>query len=95
LLDNAQIFKRIIKKEFENEVQLCMTNNWIKKNKYFFVFFKNLLYICTPIRELSSAGSEHLPYKQGVASSNLAVPTLKIKRLYNQMYGRFFMYAQM
>ena len=26
-------------------------------------------------RELSSAGSEHLPYKQGVAGSNPAVPT--------------------
>ena len=26
-------------------------------------------------RELSSAGSEHLPYKQGVTSSNLVVPT--------------------
>ncbi len=26
-------------------------------------------------RELSSVGSEHLPYKQGVAGSNPAVPT--------------------
>jgi hypothetical protein len=30
-----------------------------------------------PLWELSSAGSEHLPYKQGVAGSNPAVPTLK------------------
>jgi hypothetical protein len=28
-----------------------------------------------PLWELSSAGSEHLPYKQGVAGSNPAVPT--------------------
>ena len=26
-------------------------------------------------RELSSVGSEHLPYKQGVAGSNPTVPT--------------------
>ena len=32
-------------------------------------------------RTFSSAGSEHLPYKQGVTSSNLVVPTLKIKHL--------------
>ena len=31
--------------------------------------------------ELSSVGSEHLPYKQGVAGSNPTVPTLKIKEL--------------
>jgi hypothetical protein len=30
-----------------------------------------------PLWELSSAGSEHLPYKQGVAGSNPAVPTRK------------------
>ena len=28
-------------------------------------------------RELSSVGLEHLPYKQGVTSSNLVVPTKK------------------
>ena len=31
--------------------------------------------------ELSSVGSEHLPYKQGVAGSNPTVPTQKIKEL--------------
>ena len=35
------------------------------------------MYICTPFRELSSAGSEHLPYKQGVNGSNPLVPTNK------------------
>ena len=28
-----------------------------------------------PIREISSAGSEHLPYKQGVTGSNPVSPT--------------------
>jgi hypothetical protein len=32
-------------------------------------------------RELSSVGSEHLPYKQRVAGSSPAVPTLIIKQL--------------
>ena len=31
-------------------------------------------------REHSSAGSEHLPYKQGVTSSNLVVPTTSGRR---------------
>lgn len=33
------------------------------------------IYICSPIRELSSAGSEHLPYKQRVTGSNPVAPT--------------------
>ena len=36
------------------------------------------MYICTPKnkkREFSSAGSEHLPYKQGVTGSNPVTPT--------------------
>ena len=46
--------------------------------------FKKSLYICNALKEskntnnyweLSSAGSEHLPYKQRVAGSNPAVPT--------------------
>ena len=37
-------------------------------------------YICNPFSnkhywELSSAGSEHLPYKQGVTGSNPVAPT--------------------
>jgi len=41
------------------------------------------MYLCSPIlkeideRELSSAGSEHLPYKQGVTGSNPVAPTHK------------------
>ncbi len=34
-----------------------------------------------PKREHSSAGSEHLPYKQRVGGSNPSAPTLKIKGL--------------
>ena len=37
-----------------------------------------LNYLCSPkplIRELSSAGSEHLPYKQRVGGSNPSAPT--------------------
>ena len=33
------------------------------------------------LRELSSAGSEHLPYKQRVGGSNPSAPTVKIKQL--------------
>ena len=35
-----------------------------------------------PKREISSAGSEHLPYKQGVTGSNPVSPTLIIKHLH-------------
>ena len=61
-------------------------------NQLFVIFFQNkfgrfekMMYFCnrfqelrnTEIREYSSAGSEHLPYKQGVTSSNLVTPTKK------------------
>ena len=42
--------------------------------------FTFLRYICTrkqAIREFSSAGSEHLPYKQRVGGSNPSTPTRK------------------
>jgi hypothetical protein len=44
----------------------------------FLIFFNikiKLYYICNPQRELSSAGSEHLPYKQRVGGSNPSAPT--------------------
>ena len=45
----------------------------------FFLFFvlgnKKLYYICIPLGALSSVGSEHLPYKQGVTGSNPVGPT--------------------
>ena len=47
----------------------------------FFCRNRFLLYICSPkIRELSSAGSEHLPYKQRVGGSNPSAPTKATKK---------------
>ena len=51
-----------------------------------FVNIKSLLIFAFPItRGLSSAGSEHLPYKQRVTGSNPVAPTLKIKGLHFKM----------
>ncbi len=36
--------------------------------------------VITQERELSSAGSEHLPYKQRVGGSNPSAPTLKSRK---------------
>ena len=47
---------------------------------YFFVSFKKAIIFAFPIWEISSAGSEHLPYKQGVTGSNPVSPT-GIKRV--------------
>ena len=38
--------------------------------KCLFCSEENVLYICTRFRAISSAGSEHLPYKQRVCGSN-------------------------
>ena len=46
-----------------------------KINRYFLCYSIIENYICIRLRELSSAGSEHLPYKQGVTGSNPVVPT--------------------
>ena len=35
------------------------------------------MYICTPLRAISSAGSEHLVYTEGVGGSNPSLPTKK------------------
>jgi len=40
--------------------------------------------------ELSSAGSEHLPYKQRVGGSNPSAPTLIVKLLHNVTAFLFF-----
>ena len=42
------------------------------------------------LRALSSVGSEHLPYKQGVTGSNPVGPTLIIKQLRIILRGCFF-----
>jgi len=51
-------------------------NTWYCK-KVVFAEFKISTTFAIPIRELSSAGSEHLPYKQRVGGSNPSAPTLK------------------
>jgi hypothetical protein len=59
-----------------------------EKEKSYFEIKNNSLSLLRQIRAISSAGSEHLPYKQGVASSNLASPTPK--SLQNQFLQGFF-----
>ena len=45
-------------------------------------------YICNPKREISSAGSEHLPYKQRVTGSNPVSPTKYfLKEVQNPVNG--------
>ena len=51
--------------------------------------FEKMNYLCSPKpflrkREFSSAGSEHLPYKQRVGGSNPSTPTKQRRRLRNQ-----------
>ena len=43
-------------------------------------------------RALSSVGSEHLPYKQRVAGSNPAVPTVGIAQTVPIFYMQYFVY---
>ncbi|GEM_PF-6314654 len=51
----------------------CLT----EEKRYFFCRDENVVYICTRFRNgaISSAGSEHLPYKQRVGGSNPSSPT--------------------
>ena len=53
-----------------------------------------MYYLCTTfpkgIRAFSSAGSEHLPYKQRVGGSNPSTPTIKKIRC-NNRYSVFFL----
>ena len=59
----------------------------IKKNRKNACRFKNNIYLCIafdgePIRALSSAGSERLPYKQRVGGSNPSAPTNPPREVY-------------
>jgi hypothetical protein len=56
--------------------------------KFFFICTSSQnIYICTPIfREHSSAGSEHLPYKQGVTGSNPVAPTSPSKAIARRVF---------
>jgi hypothetical protein len=41
----------------------------------FVIFFFDIIFAAQLLREISSAGSEHLPYKQRVTGSNPVSPT--------------------
>jgi hypothetical protein len=59
----------------------------IKKSKIFFEQYRHTPIFAVPKqREFSSAGSEHLPYKQRVTGSNPVTPTL-IKPLRDNLRG--------
>ena len=54
--------------------------------------FEKKSYLCSPepfLGELSSAGSERLPYKQRVGGSNPSAPTTSSKTTYGNV-SRFF-----
>ena len=54
--------------------------------------FEKKSYLCSPepfLGELSSAGSERLPYKQRVGGSNPSAPTTSAKTTYGNV-SRFF-----
>ena len=53
-----------------------------KNYKELFYYSKNSIPLHLVFRELSSAGSEHLPYKQRVGGSNPSTPTLRGFSLY-------------
>ncbi len=50
----------------------------IKKNSIFATLLEKGITIRIQIRAFSSAGSEHLPYKQRVGGSNPSTPTKKV-----------------
>ena len=61
---------------------------FVEKVKIFFIFlcsYQKKPYLCSAFqndggfRAFSSAGSEHLPYKQRVGGSNPSTPTTKLK----------------
>jgi hypothetical protein len=68
------------------ESAIPLQNKWAYV-EYFPVFRKlwEVLYICSLSgRALSSAGSEHLPYKEGVVGSNPTGPTISTKEIFHQ-----------
>jgi hypothetical protein len=72
---------------------------WEKKSKNILQIIKSA-YLCSPLIiltgvnnwEHSSAGSEHLPYKQGVTGSNPVAPT-KIKEREKRKRFTFFYFC--
>ena len=64
----------------------------MQKSKKYFCRIKYHDYLCAlkMSREHSSAGSEHLPYKQRAGGSNPSAPTVKIKALHDKCKALVF-----
>ena len=72
----------------------CKDCTFLEKSQNFFGYFwilKKMSYLCVPkqsarvVRELSSVGSERLPYKQRVGGSTPSAPTLpQLPQIENQ-----------
>ena len=76
-------------------MQVCLLNNANKWQISYFLFLIShfSLYLCTrlqKVRAFSSAGLEHLPYKQRVGGSNPSTPTTQKIRFPQPMRLRFW-----
>jgi hypothetical protein len=70
-------------------VYLSITNNF----QYFFdVLAAFSIFAFPKRREFSSAGSEHLPYKQRVTGSNPVTPTKPYRNVRLFLFTTFFTY---
>ena len=90
------MFRRLFKAaiiSLESRVRQNDHRDLSKKIAQRFANMKNIAYLCNAFRkqrELSSAGSERLPYKQRVGGSNPSAPTENETILKS---SRFFVYA--
>ena len=73
----------LIEKQFEIQQLSILAKKIIKLNFY---SKKCCIFAISKAREFSSAGLEHLPYKQRVNGSNPLTPTLKK----TELFGLFF-----
>jgi hypothetical protein len=55
----------------------------------FVIFFFDIIFAAQLLREISSAGSEHLPYKQRVTGSNPVSPT-QYRKPFKQLKPFFY-----
>ena len=68
---------------------MCKYNSFFNFLKKMPLRAKKILSL-QPQWEFSSVGSEHLPYKQGVAGSNPTIPTKKVETFHGASL-RFFL----
>ena len=77
------------------KAKYCLKAALLQKNEFArFGIFKKTSHLCitkrhNAARGISSAGSEHLPYKQRVVGSNPTSPTLKNSHLARKLSGCF------